>query len=175
LSGEIGIGIQLLKTEASVGGFNVDILAEEEGTGRKIIIENQLEITDHKHLGQILTYASGLDAEYIVWIVKDVRDEHKQAIDWLNEHTDTGLNFFIVKMELWKIGDSNIAPKFNIASKPNDWSKLVKSLSSESKELSDTKLAQLEFWNGLISYFNEKGTNLSMRKARPQHWYDLSI
>ena len=110
-----------------------------------------------------------------MWIVKDVRDEHKQAIDWLNEHTDTGLNFFIVKMELWKIGDSNIAPKFHVYSKPNDWSKLVKSLSSESKELSETKLAQLDFWTNLINYFNDKGTHLSMRKAKPQHWYDLSI
>jgi len=175
LSNEIGIWIQLLKTEASVGGFNVDMLAEEEGTGRKIIIENQLEMTDHKHLWQILTYASWLDAEYIVWIVKDVRDEHKQAIDWLNEHTDTGLNFFIVKMELWKIGNSNIAPKFHVYSKPNDWSKLVKSLSSESKELSETKLSQLDFWTNLINYFNDKGTRLSMRKAKPQHWHDLSL
>lgn len=175
LSDEIGIAIELQETEASVWGFNVDILALEEVTGKKIIIENQLETTDHKHLGQILTYASWLDAEYIIWLVKDVRDEHKQAIDWLNEHTDNGLNFFIVKMELWKIGESNIAPRFNVYSKPNDWSKLIKSLSWGNKELSNTKLIQLEFWNSLIDYFNENKTPFSIRKARPQHWYDLGI
>ena len=88
LSDEIGIDISLIQTEASVGKFNVDILAEEENTGRKIVIENQLESTNHDHLGKIITYASGFDAEIVIWIVKDVRDEHKQAIDWLNEHTD---------------------------------------------------------------------------------------
>ncbi len=86
LSDEIGIDITLIQTEASVGDFNVDILAEEENTGKKIIIENQLESTDHDHLGKIITYASGFDAEIIIWIVKGVRDEHKKAIDWLNEH-----------------------------------------------------------------------------------------
>ena len=175
LSDEISIEIKLIKTEASVWWFNVDILAEEENTWRKIIIENQLEQTDHKHLWQVLTYASWVDAEFIIWIVEEVREEHKQAIDWLNEHTDEKINFFIIKMELWKIWESNIAPKFNIISKPNDWSKLIKSLSSETKELSDTKLNQMEFWNNLKNYFNEKWTQLSMRKARPQHWYDLSL
>lgn len=81
LSDEIGIDISLIQTEANVGKFNVDILAEEENTGRKIIIENQLEPTNHDHLGKLITYASGFDAEIIIWIVKDVRDEHKQAID----------------------------------------------------------------------------------------------
>lgn len=89
LSAEIGIDISLIQTEASVGNFNIDILAEEENTGRKIVIENQLESTDHDHLGKIITYASGFDTEIIVWIVKSVRDEHKQAIDWLNEHTES--------------------------------------------------------------------------------------
>jgi len=175
LSDEISIEIKLIETEASVWGFNVDILAEEENTWKKIIIENQLEQTDHKHLWQVLTYASWIDAEFIIWIVEDVREEHKQAIDWLNEHTDEKINFFIIKMELWKIWDSNIAPKFNIISKPNDWSKLIKTLSTENKELSETKLNQLDFWNNLKNYFNEKWTKLSLRKAWPQHWYDLSL
>ena len=107
LADEIGIGIQITQTEASVGRFNVDILAEEENTGRKIIIENQLEMTDHTHLGQLITYAAGLDAEFVVWIVRDVREEHQQAVDWLNEHTDEGINFFLVAIELWRIADSS--------------------------------------------------------------------
>lgn len=84
-------------------------------------------MTDHGHLGQIITYASGYDAEVVIWIVRGVRDEHKQAIDWLNEHTDEKVNLFIIKMELWQIGDSPFAPKFQIVSKPNDWAKAVKS------------------------------------------------
>ena len=122
LSEEIGIDISLIQTEASVGKFSVDILAEEENTGRKVVIENQLEPTNHDHLGKIITYASGFDAEIVIWIVKDVRDEHKQAVDWLNDHTDDKINIFAIRMELWQIGDSPYAPKFYVVSKPNDWS-----------------------------------------------------
>jgi hypothetical protein len=173
LSNEIGINIKLLETEASVGNFNVDILAEEENTGKKIVIENQLEVTNHDHLGKIITYASGHDAEIIIWVVKDVRDEHKQAIDWLNEHTDEKLNFFAIKMELWKIGNSPPAPKFQIISKPNEWAKAVKKTTSES--LTKTKLMQLDFWNRFKEYSNEKETKLRLTKTYPQHWYNISI
>lgn len=100
LSDEVGIGIHIAQTEASVGRFNVDILAEEENTGRKIIIEHQLEVTDHLHLGQLITYAAGLEAAFVVWVVRDAREEHRQAVDWLNEHTDEQVNFFLVQIEL---------------------------------------------------------------------------
>src|SRR3989344_5193756 len=117
LSDEIGFDIKLIQAEAAVGDFNVDILAEEENTGKKIIIENQLEVTDHDHLGKIITYASGYDASVIVWIVKGVREEHRQAVDWLNEHTDENIEFFLLQIELWQIGDSPFAPKFGISLK----------------------------------------------------------
>lgn len=174
LSDEIGIDLKLIQTEASVGKFNVDILAEEENTGRKVIIENQLEMTNHDHLGKIITYASGYDAEIIIWIVKDVRDEHEKAIDWLNEHTDEDINFFAIKMELWQIGDSPYAPKFQIISKPNDWAKAVKA-SSTKASLTNTKLLQLEFWNKFKEYNNENNSVLRLRTPRPQHWYDVAI
>ena len=174
LSDEIGIDIQLIQTEASVGKFNVDILAEESNTGRKIIIENQLEVTNHDHLGKIITYASGYDAEIIIWIVKDVRDEHKQAIDWLNEHTDEKINFFAIKMELWQIGESPFAPKFQIISKPNDWAKAIKSSTSKST-LTDTKLLQLDFWNKFKEYAQSHNSKLRLRKASPHHWYNISF
>jgi len=173
LSDEVGIDIKLIKTEANVGNFNVDILAEEENTGRKVIIENQLETTDHDHLGKIITYASGHDAEIVIWIVKEVRDEHKQAVDWLNEHTDEKINFFIIKMELWKIGDSLPAPKFYIRSQPNDWAKAIKK--STSSEPSATQLLQLEFWNKFIEYAGQHNTVLRLRSARPQHWYEVAV
>ncbi len=174
LSDEIGIDIKLIQTEASVGKFSVDVLAEEENTGRSIIIENQLEITDHDHLGKVITYASGYDAEIIIWIVKDVRDEHKQAVDWLNEHTDDKINFFAIKMELWQIGDSSFAPKFQIISKPNDWAKAVKKSAGKS-ELTETKTLQLEFWNKFKEYAQNNSFKLKLRKTSPQHWYDLSF
>jgi len=173
LGEEIGIDISFIKAEANVGRYNVDILAEEENSGRKIIIENQLEITNHDHLGKIITYASGYDAEIIIWIVKDVRDEHKQAIDWLNEHTDSKANFFIVKIELWQIGDSPIAPKFQIISKPNDWAKILREPGTN--KLTDTKLLQYNFWNSFKEYALNHKTNLRLRKAYPQHWYDISM
>lgn len=174
LSDEIGIDVKLIQTEASVGKFNVDILAEEENTGRKIIIENQLEITNHDHLGKIITYASGHDAEIIIWIVKDVRDEHKQAVDWLNEHTDEKINFFAIKMELWQIGNSPFAPKFQIISKPNDWAKAIKKSTGHSV-LTDTKLLQLDFWNKFKEYAQANNSKLKLRKANPQHWYNISF
>lgn len=174
LSEEIGIEIELIQTEASVGNFNVDILAEEENTGRKIIIENQLEATDHDHLGKIITYASGYDAEIIIWIVKDVREEHKQAIDWLNEHTDGKINFFAIKMELWQIGDSPIAPKFQTVSEPNEWAKVIK-MSNQGQNLTETKQLQLQFWNAFNDYASKIKTAFRTRKAMPQHWYDISV
>lgn len=174
LSDEIGIDISLVQTEASVGNFNVDVLAEEENTGKKIVIENQLESTDHDHLGKIITYASGFDAEIIVWIVKSVRDEHKQAIDWLNEHTDSNINIFCIQMEVWKIADSPYAPKFQVISKPNDWAKAVKKATTKN-ELSDTKLLQLEFWTKFKEFVQDNHGNIKLRKAYPQHWYDISF
>lgn len=174
LSDEIGIGMELVQTEASVGRFNVDILAQEENTGRKIIIENQLEVTDHTHLGQLITYAAGLEAEYIIWIVREVKDEHKQAVDWLNEHTDEKLNFFLVAIELWQIEESPPAPKFTVISRPNEWKKSVR-VGSQDGDLSDTKTMQLEFWQQLRQYASDNYPELKLRSPRPQHWYDVAV
>lgn len=174
LSDEIGIGLKLIQTEASVGSFSADILAEEENTGRKVIIENQLEPTDHSHLGQVITYASGYDAEIIIWVVKDVREEHQQAIDWLNDHTDEKINFFAIKMELWQIGNSPFAPKFQIISQPNDWAKAIKTSTNQSA-LSDTKLLQLDFWNKFKEYAQTNNSKLKLRKPSPLSWYAIGI
>lgn len=174
LSDEIGIEISLIQKEASVGKYSVDILAEEENTGRKIIIENQLEPTNHDHLGKIITYASGYDAEIIIWIVENAREEHTRAIDWLNEHTDEDINFFLIQMELWKIGDSPIAPKFQLISQPNDWARVVKD-SAKQTGLSNTKVLQLEFWDKFKEYVKNEKSKLRLRDTRPRHWYDISI
>ncbi|MBP3427685.1 MAG: DUF4268 domain-containing protein [Clostridia bacterium] len=174
LSDEIGIDIVLEELESAVGDFSVDLYAREEGSSRRIIIENQLEDTNHDHLGKIITYASGKGAEVIIWIVKHARDEHRQAIEWLNQHTDENIGFFLVEIELWRINDSIPAPKFNVVERPNDWAKTMKAAGG----LSETKKLQYEFWQAFCQYAFGKADfaqQFSRRKALPQHWYDLSI
>ncbi len=171
LSETLGIDINLIKTEADVGSFNVDILAEDSN-GRKIVVENQLESTNHDHLGKIITYASGYDAEIIVWIVKDVRNEHKQAIDWLNEHTDEKINFFAVKIQALQIDDSNPAPYFQVVCKPNAWAKIMKSNTSA---LTERKLKLLEFWTALNEYLDNKSSKIKPQKPSAAHWNTISI
>jgi hypothetical protein len=173
LSDELGVEIDILQNEASVGKFNLDLLAEESNTGKKIIIENQIETTNHDHLGKIITYASGHDANYVVWIFKDIREEHRHAIDWLNEHSDDETFFFGVKIELWQIGNSDPAPKFQVICKPNNWGKIIKQQGGG--ELTKTKLLQLEYWQNLKEYGESQNVNLNFRTPRPQHWYDLSV
>lgn len=173
LSKEIGIDLLLEEREASVGDFSADILAKEDGTDRLIIIENQLSDTDHDHLGKIITYASGKNAEVVIWIVKRARDEHRRAIDWLNENTDENLGFFLIEIELWQIEGSLPAPKFNVVIRPNDWAKTIKS----SKNISEIKQLQFEFWQQFKEYAGQTEVirYYTLRKARPQHWYDLGL
>ena len=174
LGEEIGIDLVLEERESSVGDFSVDIYAIEESTGRKVIIENQLEDTDHDHLGKLITYASGKGAEVVVWVVKRGRDEHRQAIEWLNQHTDTNIGFFLVEIELWQIDDSAIAPKFSVIERPNDWAKQMKNINS----LNSTEQLQLAFWNKFNDYIRQNVDFLkhfTVRKAQAQNWYDLSV
>jgi hypothetical protein len=175
LSEGIGVSITPLETEANVGPFKVDILAEEEGTGRKIIIENQLEFTNHDHLGKIITYASGYDAEVIVWIARDVREEHKRAVEWLNGHTEEKIGFFLIKVELWQIEGSSPAPKFVVVASPNEWAKTIKA-GPPGGELTQTKLQQLDFWTKFKEYAQNKKSGIHFgHSPRPQHWYNVSI
>jgi hypothetical protein len=168
LSEEIGVNIRVLQTEAAVGSFSVDILAEEVETGKKIIIENQLEKTDHDHLGKIITYAAGHEAEYIIWIVKEFKPEHQQALDWLNEHTSERINFFGIHIELWQIGSSEVAPKFNIISKPNEWTKAIRTGNVSTQELSQNSKMLLSFLDKFISYCKENQTTLSLPNPYPK-------
>lgn len=171
LSEELGFNITVDKTEASTGRYNVDIKAHEEETDKTIIIENQLEMTNHDHLGKVIVYSAGFDADIQIWVVKDVRDEHKQAVDWLNEHSDEHINIFLVQIELWKIGDSLIAPKFQIISKPNNWAKAIRK--NVSKNMSNASTIQLNFWEDFKNYCEDKKVNFSLIKPLPQHWYNI--
>ena len=173
LGDEINLDLEVEGTEVPIGSYKADIVARDNNN-RVVIIENQLEKTDHRHLGQIITYASGVEAKIIIWVCVQVTDEHRQAIDWLNEVTRADIAFFACEIELWRIGDSLAAPKFNVVAGPNDWSKAVKS-TVENKELTDTKKAHLDFWNGFKAYMEESNTKLRMRQPRAQHWYTLAV
>lgn len=174
LSNTIGISIIYEERESNVGNFNVDIYAKEEETDKNIIIENQLEESNHDHLGKIITYASGKNASYIIWIVKHAREEHRNAIEWLNNHTDDEIGFFLLEIELWKINDSLPAPKFNIVVEPNNW---VKEIKKSNDNISETRQIQLLFWSRFKEYallynFTE---HFKFRKPLPHHWYDIAI
>ncbi|MCR4428496.1 MAG: DUF4268 domain-containing protein [Caldiserica bacterium] len=174
LSEEIGIPIKLIQTEAKVGNFSLDILAQEEISGRKIIIENQLGNTNHDHLGKIITYASGVDAKIIIWIVRENREEHQKAIDWLNEHTDENISFFLIKMELWKIENSPPAPKFEIIVKPNEWARESRE-GVERAELTDTEIQQRDFWRKFKDFVSKRDEKIRLGKPLPKNWYDVSM
>jgi hypothetical protein len=175
LADTLGISLVSAQTEVSVGSFSLDILAEDDN-GHKVIIENQLEATNHDHLGKLITYASGLGAETIVWVVSHAREEHEQAITWLNEKTNEEANFFLIEIEAWKINDSPPAPRFNIIAKPNEWAKTVKQTRSGSNSISDLKLKQQEFFSELRDIGTEKSEYVkSWQTPRPQHWYNIRI
>ena len=174
LADAVGLEITVDETESSVGDFNVDIYASETGTNRKIIIENQLEDTDHEHLGKLITYASGKSADVIIWVVKHAREEHKAAIEWLNNHTDEKIGFFLCEIKLFRIGDSQIAPSFTVVEKPNDWTKEIKKTTAANP----TQQLRLEYWQAFNDYaFQNAEFNKAFNKKKPStdHWYSLSI
>jgi hypothetical protein len=172
LAQELGIELMSARTEVKVGQFAVDILAIDDNEN-KVVIENQLEQTNHDHLGKIITYAAGLQAETIIWIVSKAREEHQLAVSWLNENTNEKLNCFLIEIEAWQIDDSAPAPRFNILAKPNNW---VKTVRSGTDKISETKLQQQDFWDKVKEYgeMNAKVVK-SWQKSRPQHWYNISI
>ncbi len=175
LGAELNIKFEDVVTELSAGKYFVDIVADVAGNSGKAIIENQLESTDHRHLGQIITYAAALDAKFILWVVADYNDEHKQAIDWLNRHIDDEIKFFLVQMEIYQIDDSKPALKFNVICEPNEWARVAKS-SADGNKVSDTKLMQYEYWEQLVEDARGRPLSLNFRKkAYPQSFYELAF
>lgn len=166
--------ITVEETESPVGDFNVDIYASETGTGRRVIVENQLEDTNHDHLGKLITYASGKDANVIIWVVRRAREEHKSAIEWLNNHTDDSLGFFLCEIKLYKIGNSAPAVKFEVIEKPNDWVKEVK----KNEYTSDTHKQRYEYWQSFQEYAfknSDFAKAFHRRKPSKDHWLTFSI
>jgi hypothetical protein len=174
LAEQLGIEIEPIGTEVSVGRFKIDILAKEPNTNEQIIIENQLEPTNHDHLGKVITYAAGLDARYLIWIVKDVLPEHLKAIEWLNEHLDEEIRCFLIRIEVWQIGDSNPAPRFEVISVKNDWVASLKQTAS-SADISPLKMKQQQFWTEFCDFCKNKDSNIKLHKPAPQHWLNFSM
>lgn len=174
LSETIGIELEVISEEKSVGPFRADILCKSTIDDTFVLVENQLEKTDHNHLGQLMTYAAGLEAVTIIWIARKFTDEHRAAMDWLNRITDEDIRFFGIEVEAFQIGDSMPAPLFQIVSKPNDWTKAVHS-SQKQSSLTPTKEKNLEYWTAMKKYFEESGTKLKQQKPLPQHWTNFAI
>jgi hypothetical protein len=171
----IGIQLELEAQEKSVGPFKADLLCKDTVTDSWVLIENQLERTDHCHLGQLLTYAAGLNAVTIVWIAEHFTEEHRATLDWLNERTDEKINFFGLEVELWRIGTSPVAPKFNIISQPNEWTRTVQQAAAGASEVSDHRQLQLKFWAAFKEYMESSRSFLRCQKPAPQNWTNHAI
>jgi uncharacterized protein DUF4268 len=169
----IGLELEVEKVEAAVGPYSADILAKDSGTGKYVIIENQLGKTNHDHLGKAITYGAVLDASAVVWIAKDFTEEHQRALDWLNDYTSDELSFYGVALELWRIDDSKPAVRFNVTSRPAGIKRGT--AAGETGELSDTKRLQLEFWTAFRDRLLADNVIPSAQSPRPQYWFDVAV
>jgi hypothetical protein len=172
----LGLTLTDVDKEVYVGSYRCDLVAKDEATGIKVIIENQLEASNHDHLGKLITYASGLNATVIVWIVTQAREEHRSAIEWLNNNTNENLSFFLLELHAYKIGNSLPAPKFETIEKPNGFIKSSKgNAGSGDTAKGEAEAQRLEFWTQFneVLVANDKPFNL--RKATTDHWYNVAI
>lgn len=165
LGDELGYDFEVITSEKDIGSFSLDILAKELGTDNYVAIENQLEITDHMHLGQLITYASGVDAKIIIWISKEIREEHRKAIDWLNENTNDDLQFFAVEVQAIQIDKSLPAPLFKVKASPNEWSKGhdVKNM-VEKSNITEKQKYYHDFFARILNNVNVKMPNYTSSK-----------
>lgn len=177
LGDALNLELELEAQEKGVGPFRADLLCKDTRTDSWVLIENQLERTDHSHLGQLLTYAAGLEAVTIVWIAERFTDEHRAALDWLNAITGEHIDFFGIEVELWRIGDSPRAPKFSLVSKPNGWTKHVASIrrSAETEGLSETKQLQREYWSALNEALRQRSSFIRPQQPPANSWTRFAI
>jgi len=171
--GEIlGLELEFIR-EQSVGQFSLDLFGRDKSSNTIVIVENQLEKSNHSHLGQLLTYAGGYDPSYIVWIASEIRSEHKAALDWLNSVSNSETFFFGIEVRAIQIGDSLPAPLLDVVVQPNSWSKRLHD-SKAAAVSSDKNKAYFEFWQHLIAEFSVEVPGLKNKKAQPQLWLPTS-
>lgn len=174
LLGEIlGLELQVVGREQAVGDFSVDILARDLGRNKLVVIENQLEETDHTHLGQLITYAAGLEASVVIWVSREIREEHRQALDWLNRGDGATTEYFGVVVELLQIDASKPAVNLRVVASPNKWSR--RSLRAAATDDPSGKYALYQqFFQRLIDDLREKHRFTNARAGQPQNWYTFS-
>ena len=160
----LGLEIEITGREVAVGPFSLDLLGREVGGERVVAVENQLGQTDHTHLGQLLTYAAHLGAEIVVWISSGVRDEHREAIRWLNDQTADAVAFFAVELEVWKIGESLPAPRFNVIERLTGFQKIP--AKSKNTDLADWQIDFRAFNNDVIERLKKIDANLTPRARK---------
>ena len=172
LGKSLGLELETERVDVAVGPYSADILARES-TGAYVVVENQLTKTDHDHLGKSITYASVLGAKSVIWIAPFFTDEHRKALDWLNDHTTDELAFYGVQIELWSIDGSRPAVRFNAVSRPAEI--VRQATATKSADLSETKKLQREWWTAFRDALLADGVVASGRMPRPQHWYDVPL
>ena len=173
LSDVLGLELELTGQEVAVGPYAADIVCKNTMSNTLVLIENQLENTDHRHLGQVLTYAAGLKAQTVIWIAAHFTDEHRAAMDWLNTITQDECRFFGLEIELWRIGASPPAPKFSIICQPNEWSRAVRDEAAKAEASSPTQALQLRFWSGFRDRMLAKGQRAP--KPSAQSWQSFGV
>lgn len=169
----IGLKLEIETQGKNVGLFKPDILCKETTKDKWVVIENQLEPADHTHFGQLLTYAAGLNAATVIWIAREFTPEHRVALDWLNRVTDKRVNFFGIQIELWRIGESSPAPRFNLIAKPNNWPKTTEDAAREDRPTNGRR-KRLQFWIAFKKYM-EANSKIQCQEPAPQQWMNHSI
>lgn len=172
LGEKIGLELEVVGQEVSVGPYSADILAKDIDTDAYVVIENQLEKTNHDHLGKSITYASALNAKTIVWIATDFTEEHKKALDWLNDNTNEDLAFWGIQLELWQISEETASMRLNIVSRP---STSVKTIKSKTNNESESRNIQLEFWTKFKEKLQATKKIPSLQTPQPHYWFDVRI
>lgn len=176
LSDLLGMDLVLDEAEHPVGGFSLDLKGYDESTGEVVIVENQLEGSDHTHLGQLITYAAGTEPTTIVWITTGFRPEHRAAIDWLNQRTDERTRVFGVVIHVVRIGDSEPAPNFELVAQPNDWNKEVKrGTSSGGGETGKKAALYREFWDLVLERIKVQHPTWTRRTTTKQPFCDTTL
>lgn len=174
LASTIGIDLELTAAEHPVGGFALDLIGRDLTNNCVLIVENQLTGTDHGHLGQLLTYAAGTDARTVVWLATKFREEHRQALDFLNELAAGAVRFFGVQIDVVRIGDSVPAPLFELRAQPNDWHSAVSTGAKNTSEQAGKAPLYVSFWTRFLERIALEHPGWSKaRKPQPTNWLSM--